>query len=144
MKAKTIDFTRFDGTMPLQERIRAVEHFSQQKVMKDQKRGSVMLLSMRAGGVGMNLVAASSVFIADPWWNGAMEAQCINRIHRIGQKAPLVRVRKFIVHESVEEKIALMQDRKNDMATELLNSESNGVTSGGARPTLDDFKIIFK
>ena len=76
------------------------------------KRGSVFLVSMKAGGIGLNLVAASSVFIVDPWWNQAIEDQCINRIHRIGQQAKVVRVRKFIVTDSVEEKIVNLQGRK--------------------------------
>eukprot|EP00957_Ditylum_brightwellii_P180180 13724628-Ditylum_brightwellii.AAC.1 len=71
---------------------------------------------MRAGGVGINLVAASTVFIVDPWWNSAVEDQCINRIHRIGQTADVVRVRKFVVSDSVEEKIVSLQRRKKDMA----------------------------
>ncbi|EED91410.1 predicted protein [Thalassiosira pseudonana CCMP1335] len=67
---------------------------------------------MKAGGVGLNLVAASSVFILDPWWNASVEDQCVNRIHRIGQKAEVVRVRKFVVTDSVEEKIVSLQGKK--------------------------------
>merc|ERR1712085_197719 len=76
------------------------------------QRGSVFLVSMHAGGVGLNLVAASSVFIIDPWWNQAVEDQCISRIHRIGQQASIVRVRKFVVTDSVEEKIVDLQGMK--------------------------------
>ena len=76
------------------------------------QRGSVFLVSMKAGGVGLNLVAASTVFILDPWWNAAIEDQCISRIHRIGQLAEVVRVRKFVVTDSVEEKIVNLQGKK--------------------------------
>merc|ERR1712238_184374 len=84
-------------------------------------RGSVFLVSMKAGGCGLNLVAASSVFIADPWWNAAIEDQCISRIHRIGQKAEQVRVRKFVVSDSVEEKIVALQNTKKGMASAILD-----------------------
>ena len=69
-------------------------------------------MSMKAGGVCINMVAASSVFIVDPWWNAAVEDQCVSRIHRIGQMADVVRVRKFVVKGSVEEEIVLLQAEK--------------------------------
>ena len=104
-------------------------------------KGLVLLASMKACGVGLNLTAASSVFIVDPWWNHALESQCINRIHRIGQTAPLVKVRKFIVADSVEEKIVKMQQRKKGMASEVLSDKMSGARP--SNPTLDDLKSIF-
>jgi DNA repair protein RAD5 len=110
--------------------------------------GSVLLVSMKAGGVGLNLVAASTVFIADPWWNAAVEDQCINRVHRIGQTADKVRVRKFYVFNSVEERIVKLQGRKNAMSREVLcddeDKTGDGPKGAGMRPTLDDFKILFR
>ena len=111
---------------------------------RDEKKlgkGLVLLASMKACGVGLNLTAASSVFIVDPWWNHALEYQCINRIHRIGQTAPLVKVRKFIVADSVEEKIVKMQQRKKGMASEVLSDKMSGARP--SNPTLDDLKSIF-
>ena len=99
---------------------------------------------MKAGGVGINMTAASSVFIADPWYNAAVEDQCVSRIHRIGQQAEIVRVRKFVVKDSVEERIVLLQRRKKDMACEVLSDvNADGVLSNSA-PTLDDFKLLFQ
>jgi SNF2 family DNA or RNA helicase len=100
---------------------------------------------MKAGGVGLNLVAARTVFISDPWWNAAVEDQCVDRIHRIGQTAGKVRVRKFYVANSVEERIVELQKRKKNVATEVLCDKRTTEDAGsGARPTLDDFKILFR
>ena len=111
------------------------------------RRGSVLLISMRAGGVGINLVAASTVFIVDPWWNAAVEDQCINRIHRIGQTAQVVRVRKFVVTDSVEERMVQLQGRKKQVAGQILsdgaNGENNGFGKDGSNPSVNDFKVIF-
>merc|ERR1712086_1033227 len=118
-----IDVTSFriDGKMSLKERVSMIGKFKKKKQTRSGspeeegtalQRGSVLLVSMHAGGVGLNLVAASSVFIIDPWWNQAVEDQCISRIHRIGQQASIVRVRKFVVTDSVEEKIVDLQGKK--------------------------------
>merc|ERR1719215_1797883 len=98
---------------------------------------------MKAGGVGINLVAASTVFIVDPWWNAAVEDQCIHRIHRIGQRAKVVRVRKFVTENTVEEKIVQLQQTKKQMASGILDIHSNKSSSIQAQPTLSDFKNIF-
>ena len=91
--------------------------------------------------------SASTVFLIDPWWNSAFEDQCIHRIHRIGQNAKLVRVRKFIVDDSVEEKIVKLQLRKKEMAKDILNDMDDDDGSfegeGGKKPTLADFAELF-
>ena len=115
-----VECFRIDGSLSLKERVKMISKFNKNKpAQKDDsveedvcKRGSVFLVSMKAGGVGLNLVAASTVFILDPWWNQAIEDQCINRVHRIGQQASVVRVRKFVVSDSVEEKIVTLQGKK--------------------------------
>merc|ERR1719231_1864992 len=65
-------------------------------------RVQLLLLSLRAGGVGLNLVAAQTVYLMDPWWNPAVEEHAINRVHRIGQAYP-VRVKRFLMQQSVED-----------------------------------------
>ena len=77
------------------------------------------------------------------WWNNAKEDQCINRIHRIGQLAKQVRVRKFVVENSVEERIVELQKRKKHVADEVYNGAGNG-DGGGARLNMDDFRLIFQ
>jgi len=77
-------------------------------------KGVVLLLSLRAGGVGLNLTMAKRVFMMDPWWSFAVEAQAIDRVHRMGQTDE-VKVYRFIVKESVEERMLKIQDRKKFM-----------------------------
>ena len=101
------------------------------------------MLSMKAGGVGLNLVQASSVFIIDPWWNSAIEDQCIMRCHRIGQTAKMVRVRKFVVQGSVEEHIISLQERKKNMVGQVLSDNGGETLDNGNKVTLQDFKILF-
>jgi len=79
---------------------------------------NVFLISLKAGGVGLNLVEASYVFLLDPWWNPAAEAQAMDRVYRIGQKNR-VTVYKFITSNSVEEKILELQNQKNTMNEQL-------------------------
>ncbi|KAL3793573.1 hypothetical protein ACHAW5_002853 [Stephanodiscus triporus] len=147
-----VECFRIDGKMTLKERVAMIGKFNKKKLAQRDfssmtngvcERGSVFLVSMKAGGVGLNLVAASSVFIVDPWWNQAIEDQCINRIHRIGQQAKIVRVRKFVVTDSVEEKIVNMQGKKKGMANEILSDADGEGQLDGTKPTLEDFKQLF-
>ncbi|KAJ1630699.1 P-loop containing nucleoside triphosphate hydrolase protein, partial [Pavlovales sp. CCMP2436] len=71
----------------------------------------VFLISLQAGGVGLNLVAADTVFLLDPWWNPAVEEQAIDRVHRIGQTRA-VTVKRVVMRESVEQRILQLQERK--------------------------------
>ena len=77
-------------------------------------KGTVLLLSLRAGGVGLNLTMARRVYMMDPWWSFAVEAQAIDRVHRMGQEDE-VKVYRFIVKDSVEERMLKVQDRKKFM-----------------------------
>ena len=79
----------------------------------------MFLISLKAGGHGLNLTAADYVFILDPWWNPAAEAQAIDRAHRIGQTKPVFAYR-FIAKDTVEEKIAELQESKRRLADALL------------------------
>ncbi|MCS6967999.1 MAG: SNF2-related protein [Cytophagales bacterium] len=86
----------------------------------------IFLLSLKAGGTGLNLTAADYVFLLDPWWNPAVEAQAIDRAHRIGQENKVM-VYKFIVQNSVEEKILTLQQKKRKLANSLIFSEESFV-----------------
>ena len=89
-----------------------------------QSEGSaVFLISLRAGGFGLNLTAASYVVIYDPWWNPAVENQAIDRTHRIGQTNQVIAYR-LIIKESIEEKIRCLQKQKSALAEDLLGEES--------------------
>lgn len=80
----------------------------------------LFLISLKAGGVGLNLTAADYVFILDPWWNPAVEQQAISRAHRIGQKRNVFSY-KFITNDSIEEKILKLQQRKSLLAGDFIN-----------------------
>jgi len=81
----------------------------------------VFLISLKAGGVGLNLVEADYVFIVDPWWNPATESQAINRAHRIGQDKRVISY-KFISKGTIEEKILKLQNRKSELAKDIVQS----------------------
>nr|WP_262490069.1 SNF2-related protein [Hymenobacter glacialis] len=82
----------------------------------------IFLISLKAGGVGLNLTAADYVFILDPWWNPAVEAQAVDRAHRIGQQRPVFTY-KFITQGTVEEKILALQRRKLALVSELIATD---------------------
>lgn len=88
----------------------------------------VFLISMKAGGVGLNLTAADYVFILDPWWNPAVEAQAVDRAHRIGQQNKVFTY-KFITKDTVEEKILALQNRKIQLVTDLISTDENIIKS---------------
>ncbi len=91
------------------------------KAFQDDKDNRIFLISLKAGGVGLNLTEADYVFIIDPWWNPAAENQAINRAHRIGQDKHVF-VYRFITENSIEEKIQKLKDRKSSLADKFINS----------------------
>lgn len=88
----------------------------------------VFLISLKAGGTGLNLTGADIVIHFDPWWNIAAQNQATDRAHRIGQTRT-VSVYKLIVKNSIEEKILKMQQSKNDLADEILSGNTGGLMS---------------
>ncbi len=95
----------------------------------------VFLISLKAGGVGLNLTAADYVLIYDPWWNDAAENQAIDRAHRIGRSGKLV-ARRYILHESIEEKILSLKLNKSKLYLELI--DNNSVSSDELKFSLFD------
>jgi non-specific serine/threonine protein kinase len=86
------------------------------------------LISLKAGGVGLNLTVADYVYVVDPWWNPAAEQQAIDRAHRIGQKRNVFAY-KMICKDSVEERILQLQERKQKLADDLIQEDSGFVKS---------------
>ncbi len=89
---------------------------------QDDESLQIFLISLKAGGVGLNLTAADYVFLLDPWWNPAVEAQAVDRAHRIGQQRPVF-VYKFITQHTVEEKILALQQRKLNLVGDLISTD---------------------
>ena len=104
---------RFDGAMSQKARASVLTEFASAPAKKS-GHGMVLLLSLRAGGVGLNLTAAKRVFMMDPWWSFAVEAQAIDRVHRMGQDEE-VKVIRFIVGGSIEGRMLKIQERKKFM-----------------------------
>lgn len=100
-----IKFVRLDGTMAQKARAAVLQKFTEAEGF------TILLISLRAGGVGLNLTSAGRVFMMDPWWSFAVEAQAIDRVHRMGQEGEVI-VKRFVVKESVEERMLRIQDRK--------------------------------
>jgi SNF2 family DNA or RNA helicase len=88
----------------------------------------IFLISIKAGGVGLNLTEADYVFILDPWWNPAVEQQAIDRTHRIGQTKNVF-IYKFITKDTVEEKILALQNKKMRVAKSLITTEESFIKS---------------
>ena len=84
----------------------------------------LFLISLKAGGLGLNLTAADYVYLLDPWWNPAVEAQAIDRAHRIGQTQRVFAYR-LICRDTVEEKILDLQQTKRDLADAILNADGS-------------------
>jgi SNF2 family DNA or RNA helicase len=120
LKAAGIPFIRLDGSTNDREAV----------VQKFQSKGGppVFLLSLKAGGVGLNLTAADHVFLLDPWWNPAVEEQAADRAHRIGQDKPVM-VYRMVTEDSVEERILELQERKRALAEAALGA--GGGAAGG-------------
>jgi SNF2 family DNA or RNA helicase len=111
-----IGFVRLDGTTT--DRAAVVNAF------QAEDGPPVMLLSLKAGGTGLNLTAADHVFLVDPWWNPAVEDQAADRAHRIGQDKPVM-VYRMVARDTVEERIIELQERKRGLADAAL-SEAGG------------------
>lgn len=106
------------------------------KEFQSNKDIKLFLISIKAGGVGLNLTEADYVFILDPWWNPAVEQQAIDRTHRIGQNKNVF-IYKFITKDTVEEKILALQNRKRKVAESLITTEESFVKSLTARDIED-------
>jgi len=108
-----IDYRYLDGSTPPRERQQQVEAFQE-------GRGELFLISLKAGGLGLNLTAADYVIHMDPWWNPAVEDQASDRAHRIGQRHP-VTVYRLVTRHTIEEKIVKLHRDKRDLASGLLD-----------------------
>jgi SNF2 family DNA or RNA helicase len=125
-----LKYAYLDGST--RDRQAAVEDFQKNTQVK------IFLISLKAGGVGLNLTSADYVFLLDPWWNPAIEAQAVDRAYRIGQKNTVFTY-KFITKNTVEEKILNLQRGKQKLASDLITTEESFVKN----LTRDDITSIF-
>lgn len=119
LKAERILYYRLDGSTKSEQRTRLVNAFNENKI-------PVFLISLKAGGTGLNLTGADIVIHYDPWWNAAAQNQATDRAHRIGQ-THTVTVYKLIARHTIEEKILELQENKKTLSDQILSEE--GVTA---------------
>ena len=127
-----IEFEYFDGSTSAADREKAIQNF------QTNEKCRVFLISLKAGGVGLNLTAADYVYIVDPWWNPAVEQQAIDRTHRIGQTKNIFAYR-MICKDTIEDKILQLQERKRILAKELISDDQAFVKS----LTKEDVEYLF-
>jgi len=120
-----------DGSTPMQERKLRVDAFQAGD-------GDVFLISLKAGGTGLNLTAADYVIHMDPWWNPAVEDQASDRAHRIGQTRP-VTIYRLVAQQTIEEKIVDLHKTKRALADSLLEG-----TDLAAKMSADDMLALLK
>jgi SNF2 family DNA or RNA helicase len=110
-------YAYIDGGTSAKDRASAVVRF------QDEPECKLLLSSLKAGGVGLNLTAADYVFLLDPWWNPAAEAQAIGRAHRMGQQRSVFAYR-FVSAGTIEERVLELQERKRELAAVILDGEA--------------------
>src|SRR6476646_524590 len=132
LKELEIPYEYFDGSTTATDREKAIRAF------QDNDTCRVFLISLKAGGVGLNLTAADYVYIVDPWWNPAVEQQAIDRTHRIGQTKNIFAYR-MICKDTVEDKILQLQELKRALAADLITDYTTFVKS----LTKEDIEYLF-
>lgn len=118
LQGAEIDFSYIDGSMQVNQRKKIVNNF------QDDPNTKVFLLSLKAGGVALNLTAADYVILFDPWWNPAIEMQAIDRAHRIGQTRKVF-IYRLVVRDTIEEKMLAFQNQKKDLVDKLITTEKS-------------------
>ncbi|KAI4198594.1 MAG: hypothetical protein LQ350_005185 [Teloschistes chrysophthalmus] len=122
-----------DGSMSPAQRQKSIEYFMNNTSVE------VFLVSLKAGGVALNLTEASRVFIIDPWWNPAAEWQSADRCHRIGQKRPCV-ITRLCIEDSVESRMVLLQEKKANMINGTINNDQVAME----KLTPEDMQFLFR
>jgi DNA repair protein RAD16 len=122
-----------DGSMTPIQRQKSIEHFMTNPDVE------IFLVSLKAGGVALNLTEASRVFIVDPWWNPAAEWQSADRCHRIGQKRPCV-ITRLCIEDSVESRMVQLQEKKANMINGTINNDKTSME----KLTPEDMEFLFR
>ncbi|PWN30050.1 hypothetical protein BDZ90DRAFT_215549 [Jaminaea rosea] len=124
---------RLEGSMTPEARDRTVRYFS------DNPSVTVFLVSLKAGGVALNLTEASRVFVMDPWWNAASIGQAADRIHRLGQTRPII-ITNLIIENSIESRVAELSAKKMAMVNATLSNDD----AASQRLTVADLQFLFR
>ncbi len=133
LQKKKIDYYRLDGKTPLRKRRDQVEAF------QAGEGPSVFLISLKAGGFGLNLTRANYVFHLDPWWNPAVDRQASDRAHRIGQDKPVF-IQRMLMRHTIEEKVMALRNSKWELFRAVMNEEAPSL--GAASLSRADFEFL--
>ncbi|AQL00018.1 SNF2 domain-containing protein / helicase domain-containing protein / zinc finger protein-related [Zea mays] len=134
LKASHVTYRRLDGTMSVAARDKAVNDFNMVPEV------TVMIMSLKAASLGLNMVAACHVLMLDLWWNPTTEDQAVDRAHRIGQKRP-VTVSRLTIKDTVEDRILALQEKKREMVASAFGEDKSG--SRQTRLTVEDLNYLF-
>ncbi|KAG2592154.1 hypothetical protein PVAP13_5NG529200 [Panicum virgatum] len=134
LKASHVTYRRLDGTMSVAARDKAVKDFNTVPEV------TVMIMSLKAASLGLNMVAACHVLMLDLWWNPTTEDQAVDRAHRIGQTRP-VTVSRLTIKDTVEDRILALQEKKREMVASAFGEDRSG--SRQTRLTVDDLNYLF-
>ncbi|CAM9011065.1 unnamed protein product [Wickerhamomyces anomalus] len=132
LKRAGFQTVKLQGSMSPIQRDNTIRHFMENTNVE------VFLVSLKAGGVALNLCEASQVFLMDPWWNPSVEWQSGDRVHRIGQYRP-VKITRFCIEDSIESRIIELQDKKANMIHATINHDDAAIN----RLTPDDLQFLF-
>ncbi|CAD6886059.1 unnamed protein product [Tilletia laevis] len=124
---------RLEGDMTPQQRDRTIKFFTENTSV------TVFLISLKAGGVALNLTEASRVYLMDPWWNPSVELQAADRIHRIGQHRPII-VKRMIIENSIEARIVELQNKKSAMIEAAIGKDDSAM----GRLSVADLQFLFQ
>lgn len=133
LRGMGLSFAVIDGTVNPKRRMDLVEEFN-----TNPKGPRVMLVSLCAGGVGINLIGGNHLFLMDMHWNPALEDQACDRIYRVGQHRD-VTIHRFVCEGTVEDKISILQEKKKDLAQKVLS----GTGASFTKLSLADLRVIF-
>ncbi|OCF32964.1 DNA repair protein Rad5 [Kwoniella heveanensis BCC8398] len=142
LNEEKIPWVRFDGRMNAAKRQQVVAEFQRPVSAKEFKRNPrVMLISLKSGAVGLNLTAASNVFLCDPWWQSAIEAQAVDRVHRMGQTKQ-VRVFQLIAEDTVESAVLDIQKRKDALVAKAFEKTGKETTKAKKEARFEELKEL--
>ncbi|GAA5896750.1 hypothetical protein JCM6882_005026 [Rhodosporidiobolus microsporus] len=136
MISENVRYLRLDGTQSQAHRQKVVRKFDKSE------QSFVLLCSTKAGGVGLNLIAADHVYLLDCWWNAAMENQAIDRIHRFGQTREVF-VTRFLVTPSIDDKMIALQERKTKIVNNALGGSTGKDKEKQKKQLAEDLAMIF-
>ncbi|KAL1640461.1 hypothetical protein SLS58_006959 [Diplodia intermedia] len=137
LEDKGLRYARLDGTMSRKKRTAALDAF------RDDHSVQVMLISITAGGLGLNLTSASRAYVMEPQYNPAAEAQAVDRVHRLGQTRE-VTITRFVMNDSFEEKMLELQKKKKDLADLSMNRNAKLDKEEAAKKRLADLRSLFR